>query len=217
MKITNSKLKLTESNIAIIILAAGASTRMGRPKQLLAYQGCSLLRHSIETAMASVCKPVVVVLGANAQQIYSEVNQPSVTVVENSDWNLGMGSSIRSGILSLATCSETIEAAVITVCDQPFLSPEIINHLVAAYHGMGKTIVACQYADTLGVPVLFKHIFFSELATLDESVGAKKLINKYYNEVFSIPFPLGVIDIDTPRDYQQLQKNQGGQDILSFI
>ncbi|NET68404.1 MAG: nucleotidyltransferase family protein [Moorea sp. SIO1G6] len=217
MKITNSKLKITESNIAIIILAAGASTRMGRPKQLLPYQGCSLLRHTIETAMASVCKPVVVVLGANAQQIYSEVNQPSVTVVENLDWNLGMGSSIRRGILSLATCSETIDAAVITVCDQPFLSPEIINYLVAAYHANGKPIVACQYADTLGVPVLFKHIFFSELATLDETVGAKKLINKYYNEVFSIPFPLGVIDIDTPTDYQQLQKNQGGQEIRSVI
>ncbi len=217
MKITNSQLKSTESTIAIIILAAGASTRMGKPKQLLPYQGSSLLRHTIETAMASVCKPVVVVLGANAQQIYSEVNQPSVTVVENPDWNLGMGSSIRRGILSLATCLETIDAAVITVCDQPFISPEIINHIVAGYHATGKPIVACQYADTLGVPVLFKHILFSEVATLDETVGAKKIINKYYNEVCSILFPLGVIDIDTPRDYQQLQKNQGGKDILSFI
>ena len=217
MKITNSQIKSTESTIAIIILAAGASTRMGKPKQLLPYQGCSLLRHTIETAMASVCKPVVVVLGANAQQIYSEVKQPSVTVVENPDWNLGMGSSIRRGILSLGTCYETIDAAVITVCDQPFISTEVINHIVAAYHATGKPIVACKYADTLGVPVLFKHRFFSELATLDETVGAKKLINKYYNEVCSIPFPLGVIDIDTPRDYQQLQKNQDGKDILSFI
>ncbi|NEO18319.1 MULTISPECIES: nucleotidyltransferase family protein [unclassified Moorena] len=217
MKITHSQLKPTESNIAIIILAAGASTRMGKPKQLLPYQGCSLLRHTIEKAMASVCKPVVVVLGANAQQIYSEVNQPSVTVVENPDWNLGMGSSIRSGILSLGSCYETIDAAVITVCDQPFISPEIINHLVAAYHATGKPIVACQYADTLGVPVLFKHRFFSELATLDETVGAKKIINKYYNEVFSISFPLGVIDIDTPRDYQKLEKNQEGQELRSFI
>lgn len=217
MKITNSQLKSTESNIAIIILAAGASTRMGKPKQLLPYQGCSLLSHTLEKAMASVCKPVVVVLGANAQQIYSEVKQPSVTVVENPDWNLGMGSSIRRGILSLGTCYKTIDAAVITVCDQPFLSPEIINHLVAAYHDTGKPIVACQYANTLGVPVLFKHIVFSELTTLDETVGAKKLINKYYNEVCSIPFPLGVIDIDTPTDYQKLQKNQGGKEILSFI
>lgn len=205
MKITNSQLKSTESNIAIIILAAGASTRMGTPKQLLLYRGCSLLRQTIETAMASVCQPVVVVLGANAQQISSEVHHPTVTVVENPDWPLGMGSSIRRGILSLETCSQTIDAAVITVCDQPFLSTEIINHLVAAYHSTGKSIVACQYADTLGVPVLFQQIFFSELVTLNESGGAKKLMNKYSKEVFSIPFPLGMIDIDTPRDYQQLQ------------
>ncbi len=198
-----------KSNIAIIILAAGASTRMGTPKQLLPYQGYSLIRRTIESAVASVCKPVVVVLGANAQRIACEINQSSVMVVENPDWHLGMGSSIRRGILEIATCSPTIDAAVITVCDQPFLDPEIINHLVAAYNSTGKPIVACQYADTLGVPVLFKHTLFDELATLTETVGAKKLINKYHNQVFSIPFPLGVIDIDTPIDYQQLQKNFG--------
>ncbi|NER99699.1 MAG: NTP transferase domain-containing protein, partial [Symploca sp. SIO1B1] len=94
--------------------------------------------------------------------------------------------------------------AVITVCDQPFISTEIINHLVATYYSTGKPIVACQYADTLGVPVLFSKSLFSELATLDSTMGAKKIISKYENEVFSIPFPLGVIDIDTPKDYQQL-------------
>jgi len=192
------------TNIAIIILAAGASTRMGFPKQLLSYKGYSLLGYTIECAIASVCKTVVVVLGANAQQIGSEINQAAVTVVENPDWNSGMGSSIRSGILSLENCSEAIEAAVITVCDQPFLYTEIINHLVATYYSTGKPIVACQYADTLGVPVLFSKSLFSELATLDGTMGAKKLISKYENEVFSIPFPLGVIDIDTPKDYQQL-------------
>ncbi len=195
-----------KSNIAIIILAAGASTRMGTPKQLLPYQGYSLLSRTIETVIASVCKPIIVVLGANAQQISSEVNQPLVKVVKNPDWLLGMGSSIRSGILSLATFSETIEAAIISVCDQPFLSPEIINHLVLVYHSTGKPIIACQYADTLGVPVLFNHKFFSELATLDQTIGAKQLIKKYHKDVFSIAFPNGVIDIDTPQDYQQLQK-----------
>jgi molybdenum cofactor cytidylyltransferase len=193
-----------ESNIATIILAAGASTRMGTPKQLLPYQGCSLLQHTVESAIASVCKPVVVVLGANAQKITSKVNLSSVRVVENPDWHLGMGSSIRRGIISLETYSHTIDAVVITVCDQPFLSPEIINHLVTAYHSTGKTIIACEYADILGVPVLFKHTLFSELITLGEMVGAKKLIKKYEKQVFSIPFPLGIIDIDTLRDYQVL-------------
>jgi len=198
---------MTESNIAIIILAAGASTRMGSPKQLLSYQGESLVNHTIKNAIASVCNPIIVVLGANAENIRSEISEPSVRIVENPDWHLGMSSSIRCGIISLANCYPTIDAVVITVCDQPFLSAEIINHLVATYHSTRKPIIACEYADTLGVPVLFSQIFFSELAILSEDVGAKKLIKNHYHEVFSIPFPLGAIDIDTPEDYQQIEKD----------
>ncbi|WP_373529797.1 NTP transferase domain-containing protein [Nostoc sp.] len=196
----SEKALLAKSNVAIIILAAGASTRMGKPKQLLPYQGSSLLKHTIESAIASVCKLVIVVLGANAQQIRSEVTQPSVQVIENPQWNLGMSASIRSGILSL----ESVDAAVIAVCDQPFLSSEIINLLVEAYYSTGKPIIASQYAETLGVPALFSQIFFSELAALGENVGAKHLINRHLNEVFSVPFPLGAVDIDTPKDYEQL-------------
>lgn len=201
MTIANPQIKTAESNVAIIILAAGASTRMGKPKQLLPYQGSSLLQHTIESAIASVCKPVVVVLGANAQHIRPEIAQPAVQVVENPQWNLGMSASIRSGILSL---SETIDAAVITVCDQPFLSAEIINDLVERYHSSGKAIAASEYAGTLGVPALFGRALFSELATLGDSVGAKHLINKHLNQVFGVPFPLGAVDIDTPQDYEQL-------------
>jgi len=207
----SEKALLANSNVAIIILAAGASTRMGKPKQLLPYQGSSLLKHTIESAIASVCKPVIVVLGANAQQIRSEVTQPSVQVVENPQWNLGMSASIRRGILSL----ESVDAAVIAVCDQPFLSSEIINILVEAYHSTGKPIIASQYAETLGVPALFSQIFFSELAALEETVGAKHLMNRHLNEVFCVPFPLGAVDIDTPKDYEQLQvtiQSQYGSD-----
>ncbi len=194
-----------ESNIAIIILAAGASTRMGTPKQLLPYQGSSLLQHTINLAIASLCQPIVVVLGANAEHIRSEIQELPIQIVENPDWYLGMSSSIRTGILSLANHTPTIDAAVITVCDQPFLSVEIINQLVMAYQTTKKTIIASEYAETLGVPVLFSDIFFPELAVLSETVGAKKLIKNHYNQVLSIPFPLGEIDIDTPQDYQQLE------------
>lgn len=205
MTFSNSQVETAKPNVAMIILAAGASTRMGVPKQLLPYQGRSLLYHAVESAIASVCKPVVVVLGANVQQIRSEIRQPCVQVVENPQWNLGMSTSIRSGILSLSTSCESVDAAVIAVCDQPFLSAEIINLLVGAYHSTGKPIIASQYAEALGVPALFNHIFFSELAALKETVGAKHLINKHLNEVFCVPFPLGAVDIDTPKDYEQLQ------------
>jgi molybdenum cofactor cytidylyltransferase len=198
---------MTKSNIAIIILAAGASTRMGRPKQLLPYQGTSLLRHTIENAVASVCKPIVLVLGANAENIRSQISESEIKIVENPDWHLGMSSSIRRGISSIITDYQNIDAVVITVCDQPFLSAEIINNLVSKYHNTKKPIIACEYANTLGVPVLFSQSFFSKLANLSEDIGAKKLIKNHYHEVFKIPFPLGAIDIDTPDDYQQIEQN----------
>ncbi|MEH1946949.1 MAG: nucleotidyltransferase family protein [Nostoc sp.] len=193
-----------KSTIAIMILAAGASTRMGTPKQLLLYQGRSLLQYTTEIAIASVCQPVVVVLGANAEQIHPQIKQLPVRVVKNSDWACGMSSSIKSGIELLNNLPQKIEAVVITLCDQPFVSPQIINQLVDTYYSTKKTIIACEYGDTLGVPALFSQTFFSELAALKETSGAKKVINNNLNEVFSIPFPLGDIDIDTPKDYEQL-------------
>ncbi|MDM9382042.1 nucleotidyltransferase family protein [Chlorogloeopsis sp. ULAP01] len=205
MTITDPQVETAKPNVAIILLAAGASTRMGVPKQLLPYQGRSLLNRTIESAIASVCKPVVVVLGANCQHIRSQVNQTGVEVIENPEWKLGMSTSIKSGILSLSKCSESIDAAIIAVCDQPFVSAEIINNLVATYCSTGKPIIASRYAETLGVPALFSHKFFSELAALRETIGAKYLIEKHLSEVFCVPFPLGVIDIDTPQDYEQLQ------------
>lgn len=193
-----------KSTIAIMILAAGASTRMGTPKQLLLYQGRSFLKYITEIAIASVCQPVVVVLGANAEQIHTQIKQLPVKVVNNLDWACGMSTSIKNGIELLNNLPQKIEAVVITLCDQPFVSPQIINQLVDAYYLTKKPIIACEYGDTLGVPALFSQTFFSELATLKEASGAKKVINNNLNEVFSIPFPLGDIDIDTPTDYEQL-------------
>ncbi|MEH1931329.1 nucleotidyltransferase family protein [Nostoc sp.] len=193
-----------KSTIAIMILAAGASTRMGTPKQLLLYQGRSFLQSITEMAIASVCQPVVVVLGANAEQIQPQIKQLPVKVVNNLDWAWGMSTSIKSGIELLNNLPEKIEAVVITLCDQPFVSDQIINQLVDAYYSTKKPIIACEYAGTLGVPALFSQRFFSELAALKETSGAKRVINNNLNEVFSMPFSLGDIDIDTPKDYEQL-------------
>lgn len=194
-----------QPTIGIIILAAGASTRMGKPKQLLPYQGRSLLRHITEIAIASKNQPVIVVLGANAQIIKPEICQLPVQIVENLQWASGMGSSIRAGVEALNALGQNVEAVVITLCDQPFVSPELINQLVETYRRSDKAIVACEYADTLGVPALFHHTFLSQLMTLKQGEGAKQIINKHINQVTSLPFLQGQIDIDTPNDYQQLQ------------
>ncbi|EAZ88953.1 nucleotidyltransferase family protein [Crocosphaera chwakensis] len=191
-------------NIAVIILAAGSSSRMGFPKQLLPYQGSTLLNNTIEIAIASVCKPIIVVLGANEDKISCNIDQSCVSVIKNKNWSFGMGSSISLGIKSLLNYPKTIKAAVICVCDQPFLTTEIINNLVFSYQTTEKPIIVCTYAETFGVPVLFDSEFFLELVSLKGKGGAKKLIKQHKKDVFFIPFPQGIIDIDTPEDYQQL-------------
>lgn len=191
--------------IGIVILAAGASTRMGRPKQLLPYQGQSLLAHTVKAAVASVCKPAIVIVGAHAEQIVQEVSHFPVQVIENQQWSEGIGSSIRTGIKALNAFPEEVEAAVLALCDQPFISSQVINEIVEAYSLTGKPIVAAEYSGTLGVPALFSRPFFSELMTLESTGGAKQIIAKHTNDVFRVPFAKGAIDIDTPKDYEQLQ------------
>lgn len=191
--------------IAIMILAAGASTRMGRPKQLLPYGEHSFLRHTAEVAVASGYQPIVVVLGAYAEQTRSELSQLPVQVVENGQWSKGMGTSIQVGIQALSTMSDPVEAAVLTLCDQPFVSARIITRLIEAYRITGQPIVASAYSGTLGVPALFRHSFFPKLMALSSREGAKQVIQKHPQEVVSIPFPEGTIDIDTPKDYEQFQ------------
>ena len=196
---------MNSSTVGLIILAAGASTRMGTPKQLLAYRGCSFIRHMAEVAIASVCQPIVVVLGANAEQIKPEISQLPVQIVENQQWAEGMSASIRVGLEALLAVNQNLEAVAIALCDQPFVSPQTLDRIVEAFHSTGKPIIASEYAGTLGVPVLFSRSLFSELMALKSNEGAKQLIKKHIHEVFSVPFPEGSIDIDTPTDYEQLQ------------
>src|SRR5580692_2476743 len=108
--------------VALILLAAGPSTRLGQPKQLLPFRGRSLLRHAAETALASSCRPVVVVLGASAERMKSELTDLPVMIAVNSGWESGMGSSIRAGLEALTNGKNAdagVGAVVIMVCDQP--------------------------------------------------------------------------------------------------
>ena len=196
---------MNSSTVGLIILAAGASTRMGTPKQLLAYRGCTLIRHIIEVAIASYCQPIAVVLGANAERIKPEISQLPIQIVENQQWEEGMSTSIRVGLEALLAMNPNLDAVAIALCDQPFVSSQMLDRIVEAYRFTGKPIIACEYSGTLGVPVLFSRALFSELMALKSTEGAKKLIKKHIHQVFSVPFPEGAIDIDTPKDYEQLQ------------
>lgn len=200
-----TKIKQTEDTtaIGILILAAGGSTRLGKTKQLLQYRGQSFLRHTAKVALASGCQLIVVVLGAQAEHLRSEVSDLPITIVENPAWATGISSSIRVGLEALQDQSQMLEAAIITLCDQPFISAPLIEQLIEHYWVKGKRILASQYAGTVGVPALFDLTLFPDLMLLKGDVGAKALIQTLMPEVAAVSFPDGAIDIDIAQDYEQ--------------
>lgn len=190
----------------LIILAAGASTRMGTPKQTLLYQGKSLLQHAVQTALATVCRPVIVVLGAHANDVLPEIAGAPVQVVQHAGWEEGMGSSIRAGIAALKEQAPEAAGALVMLCDQPFVTETLLSRLLAEKQETGKKIIASSYNDTIGPPVLFDAAFFPELLSLRGQQGAKVLLMEHKNEVTAVPFPSGSTDIDTRDDYEALIK-----------
>ena len=196
--------KKRKSSVAAIILAAGASRRMGRPKQLLPYRGETLLSYVIQCAIASSCYPVIVILGAYAEQIEPKISSLPIKIVKNTEWSEGISSSIRCGISYIQRQCLNIDATVFLTCDQPFVSTKIIEQLIDVYRPIHKLIIASSYNQTTGIPALFTHHFFSKLMELRGDRGAKKLINQYEYLVHKIDFPLGAIDLDTLENYQKL-------------
>lgn len=193
--------------IGLMILAAGASTRMGTPKQLLLFQGRSLLCYMAEVAIASCCDPVVVVLGSQVERMKLEVQALALHIVENEQWAQGMGTSISAGMIALTTINQDLDAVVIVLCDQPFVCAPLLNQLVESYRATQSPIIASAYANTLGVPALFDRSLFRELMTIKVNVGAKYLLKQHAKKVFQVSFPKGTIDLDTPAQYQQLLRD----------
>lgn len=187
----------------IIILAAGESKRLGKPKQNLMYNGKTLLQHAVSAAICSACSPIIVVLGANSESVLPEIEGHAVQLVHNPDWQQGMSTSIHLGI-NLLQKTEGIDSAIIMLCDQPFADDKLINHIVQTHSGSGKGIVACAYNNTLGVPVLFDQKYFAHLLQLQGHEGAKKLLGVYTDDIAVVDFAQGAVDIDTMEDYEGL-------------
>src|SRR5690349_1659589 len=163
-------------SVALVLLAAGGSSRMGRPKQLLDYQGQPLLRHSVEQALGSVCRPVRVVLGADAEACRAAIADLPVEFVVNEGWAEGMGSSIRRGVAALLAASDHPEAVVIALCDQPLITSAFLDAMVRLHVERRAPMVAASYDDRPGVPALFARSWFPRLAALDSQAGAKALL-----------------------------------------
>ena len=187
---------------AVLVLAAGSSSRMGQSKQLLEVNGVPLLVHSVKEVLA-VTPNVYVVLGSGFEQHQLALHDLPVTIVENKSWQKGMGSSLKLGIAHLLAATPMIDAVIIMVCDQPKLLTAHLQALIAKASGTDKTIVASSYAGTAGVPALFKKEQFTKLLKTDDDAGARKVIRQNPEAVATVDFPDGHVDLDTPEDYRQ--------------
>ena len=194
-----------ETNCAVIILAAGASSRLGRPKQLLPFRGKSLLQNAADTAFYSKAKPVIIVLGSNAGEMAIDTREEKVHIVENHEWKEGLGSSIRCGMQTLKRVALLSDAVILMTCDQPYITAEHLDELVSTQKETGQPIVASEYGNAVGTPALFFKTVFPQLLELNGDRGARVLIEKSPGAVATIPFNLGEIDIDTEEDFRKLK------------
>ncbi len=186
----------------IIILAAGESSRMKEPKQLLPFKGKTLLTHTIDEAVKSGFQ-VIVVLGANEPIITEHLQSSFISIVFNKNWREGISASIKAGLNTALEKNNEIENCILCVCDQPYISANLFSSLYDKKNTSDKKIIASLYAATLGTPVLFDKKYFDALLNLQGNEGAKKLLSLYNDDIASISFEKGELDIDTKSDYEK--------------
>jgi molybdenum cofactor cytidylyltransferase len=184
---------------AIVVLAAGNSTRMGRAKQLLDFRGKPMLRHAAEAAKLAGGDPVVVVLGAHEGEFRAALAGLDVAIAVNDRWPEGMGTSIRTGLQALE--DRDIDGAILALADQPFVTPEILRGLVVRHRAEAKPIIAAQYSGTAGVPAFFAREAFPLLMALKPDQGCKGVILGHPADALLVDCPEAAMDIDTPEDY----------------
>jgi molybdenum cofactor cytidylyltransferase len=195
--------------VAAILLAAGASRRLGQPKQLLLYGGETMIKRSIRMAGEAGAAPVIAVLGAHHQTICAAVplHQPGGAIpVINDRWSLGIASSIDAGLRALTDLAPQVSGVLILGCDQPRLSTGHLRELLEAFDAQASpAMVASSYADTLGIPAVFPREVFAELHALRGDKGARALLMHPKCSLIALPFPGGEVDIDLPADLAHLE------------
>ena len=192
------------SDCAAIVLAAGASTRLRQPKQLLKLNGETLLHRTVRLAQQAGCNPVFVVLGFEAARMQQELNGLEANPVINQNWPSGMGSSLRAGIAAAMKESPQPQKILALLCDQPTLSAEILSKLLETSAKAKSLITASSYAGRFGVPAIFDKQLYPDLLKVAGDQGARSVIQRYLNQTSLVEFPGGVIDIDTPEDLANL-------------
>lgn len=179
---------------------------MGSPKHLLRVGSNTLLRHSLEQAMASAARATYVVIGANAEQMRDELRPLPVEIVENTAFAEGIGTSIAAAIHAVERAPSAFDAAVLLTCDQPHVSVASIDALIAEHARSRGALVASAYGGTIGVPALFARDYFAALRELPPDRGAKEILIRNRDAVVTVQFEPAAIDLDTPSDYERFTR-----------
>lgn len=192
--------------IGVIILAAGASSRLGYPKQLVEFKGKTLLQHIIDVADPLDFDSRVLILGAKADEIKNKIDSRNFRVVYNENWEEGMGTSISKGISEALNLQNNLDHVLILLSDQPFVNKEKILELLKVQLESDKPATFSEYAGEVGVPAIFSAEIFSELQKLKKDQGAKKLILNDKIKFETVKFEAGNFDVDTAEDVELLKQ-----------
>jgi len=192
------------TSLHVLVLAAGASTRLGQPKQLVRIGGQPVLHGVVSRAVSVANHAVTVVIGAHAADLTRLLGQMPASVVVNRHWQEGMASSIRCGLAALPA---TAESVLILLGDQVAVTADDLKRLASAWNGQEGMIAAATYDQRVGVPAIFPRLCFSELAQLRGDVGARQLLERHSHRLVRVPMPNAAVDLDTPEDLAALTRS----------
>lgn len=191
------------SLVHVLVLAAGASTRLGEPKQLVRVGGRPALHAVVANAVSIAGHAVTVILGAHARDLTHMLVHSPASVVINREWEEGMASSIRRG---MAAVPPGCEAVMIVLGDQVAVTADDLRRLVSAWKGESSTIAASVYEGRVGVPAIFPSWCFSELSQLRGDQGARAILQRNMTRLVHVPMPNAAFDLDTPEDLIRLRE-----------
>lgn len=199
---------INNNNIAIVVVAAGNASRMGQTKQLLPWGRGTLLEHVLNTLIEIKVPDIILVLGSNAEKIQGKINLEAITIVNNPNWENGIGSSIACGAQYVIGLNKTYDGILVCLADQPLLTSDYYNELIKDFKQKRNQIIATVYDKGAGVPAIFPTTFFKELSLLKGDSGAKSIIRTKHNTI-QLKNAGGLIaDIDTVDDYNTLLKTK---------